>query len=121
MRLPRHIVTTGSRWTSQLAGCACTERRWCSRRSASATACPSPTYDTVHAEVIEPVQYEIRIEGVLDERWSCWFDGMQITTQQPGVRAIKGRVAEQAPLHGLIARLRDLGIPLISVRRLDAD
>jgi hypothetical protein len=56
------------------------------------------------------VQYEIRIEGVLDERWSSWFDGPQITTEPGGVSVITGRVADQAALHGLIARLRDLGI-----------
>ena len=64
--------------------------------------------------------YEIRIECALDERWSCWFDGLDITTEPGGVTVITGRVADQAALHGLIARLRDLGIPLISVRRLDA-
>jgi hypothetical protein len=69
--------------------------------------------------VIESVQYEIRIEGVLDERWSCWFDGLQITPEREGVSAITGRAADQAALHGLLARLRDPGIPRISVRRLD--
>ena len=50
------------------------------------------------------MRYEIRVEGILDECWSAWFDGMQVTYQ--------------AALHGLLAKVRDLGLPLISVRRV---
>jgi hypothetical protein len=67
----------------------------------------------------ESVRYEIRVEGVLDERWSWWFDGLQITTEPDGMTVIAGPVADQAALHGLLATVRDLGVPLISVRRLD--
>ena len=69
----------------------------------------------------QPVRYEIRVDGILDELWSSWFDGLEITTEPGDVTAITGPVADQAALHGLIARLRDLGIPLISMRRLDPD
>jgi hypothetical protein len=65
------------------------------------------------------VRYEIRVEGVLDERWSWWFDGLKITTEPGGMTVIAGPVADQAALHGLLARVRDLGVPLISVRRVD--
>lgn len=67
----------------------------------------------------DSVQYEIQIEGVLDERWSSWFDGLQITSQAgSGVTVITGPVADQAALHGLLAKVRDLGLPLVAVRRI---
>ena len=59
--------------------------------------------------------YEIRLQGHLDERWSPWFDGMSVETEAGGVTVLRGRVADQAALHGLLARLRDLGVPLVSV------
>jgi hypothetical protein len=65
------------------------------------------------------VRYEIRVEGILDEQWSAWFDGMQITSEPDSVTVIVGTVTDQAALHGLLARVRDLCLPLISVRRLD--
>jgi hypothetical protein len=65
------------------------------------------------------VRYEIRVEGILDEQWSAWFDGMQITSEPDGVTMIAGPVTDQAALHGLLAKVRDLCLPLISVRRLD--
>lgn len=65
------------------------------------------------------MRYEIRIEGVIEERWSWWFDGMQLTSEPGGATLITGPVVDQAALHGLLAKVRDLGLPLISVRRLD--
>ncbi len=65
------------------------------------------------------VCYEIRVEGVLDQRWSDWFDGMQISSQSGGVTVIAGPVVDQAALHGLLAKVRDLNLPLISVRRIE--
>lgn len=64
------------------------------------------------------VRYEIRIEGVLDDCWSAWFDGMQVTSHTDGMTAIAGAVTDQAALHGLLAKVRDLGLPLVSVRRV---
>jgi hypothetical protein len=64
------------------------------------------------------VRYEICVEGVLDEQWSAWFDGMHITSQPDGVTVIAGPVTDDAALHGLLARIRDLGLPLISLRRV---
>ena len=60
------------------------------------------------------MRYEIHVEGMLDDCWSAWFDGMQITSHTDGVTAIVGAVTDQAALHGLLAKVRDLGLPLIS-------
>lgn len=67
------------------------------------------------------MKYEIRIEDRLDERWAAWFDGMQITNESDGLTVITGTVTDQGALHGLLAKVRDLGLTLISVRRLDSD
>jgi len=68
-----------------------------------------------------PAYYELRVQGVLDPRWSAWFDGLQLTSDQAGRTTIAGPVADQAALHGLLTKIRDLGLPLLSVRRLDPD
>ncbi|MGB0100384.1 MAG: hypothetical protein WBP61_08895 [Nocardioides sp.] len=60
-------------------------------------------------------RYEIRLHGHLDERWTAWFDDMTISVEPGGVTVLRGEVADQAALHGLLARLRDLGLPLIAV------
>ena len=65
-----------------------------------------------------PAWYEIRVAGVLDGRWAAWFDGLQVSGQGDQT-VIRGLVADQAALHGLLTRVRDLGLCLISVRRLD--
>ena len=59
--------------------------------------------------------YEIRIQGRLEDRWSAWFDGMDLVTDPDGSTVIRGPVADQAALHGLIQKVRDLGLPLLSV------
>ena len=61
--------------------------------------------------------YEIRLQGRLDPRWATWFDGMTLTNRSDGTTVIHGLVADQAALHGLLQRLRDLGLPLLSVDR----
>lgn len=71
-----------------------------------------------HKRVMGSVRYEIRVEGVLDQRWSAWFDELQITNEPGGVTVIAGEVTDEAALHGLLARVRDLNLPLISVRRI---
>ena len=65
-----------------------------------------------------PAWYEIRVVGVLDGRWAAWFDGLQISGQGEET-VICGLVADQPALHGLLTKVRDLGLCLISVRRLD--
>ena len=62
--------------------------------------------------------YEVRIAGHLAARWSAWFDGLTITTEPDGTTAIRGPVVDQAALHGLIQKVRDVGIPLISLTQL---
>ena len=69
----------------------------------------------------EPARYELRVQGVLDDRWSVWFEGLQVRSDERGQTTIAGPVADQAALHGLLAKIRDLGLPLLSVRRLDPD
>jgi hypothetical protein len=68
----------------------------------------------------EPVRYSIRVQGRLDARWSAWFDGMTLTAGTDGTTVMEGLVVDQAALHGLLARIRDLGIPLLSMVPLAA-
>jgi hypothetical protein len=69
----------------------------------------------------EPARYELRVQGVLDDRWSAWFEGLRVTSDDQGQTTIVGPVADQAALHGLLAKVRDLGLPLLAVRRLDPE
>jgi hypothetical protein len=68
----------------------------------------------------QPVHYEITVQGVLGPRWSDWFDGLQLTSDADGRTTIAGPVADQAALHGLLTRIRDLGLTLLTVRRAEA-
>ena len=65
--------------------------------------------------------YEIRVQGRLDPRWSTYLDGVHLAPDGDGTTVLTGRVVDQAALHGLLAGLRDLGLPLISVARVDDD
>jgi hypothetical protein len=67
------------------------------------------------------VRYEIRVNGVLGSGWSAWFDGLQVTSDDRGQTTIAGPIADQAALHGLLTRIRDLGLELLVVRRTDPD
>jgi ketosteroid isomerase-like protein len=69
----------------------------------------------------QAISYEIRVKGALDARWSAWFAGLDVASDPTGETTLSGPLADQAALHGLLARVRDLGLPLIAVRRLDAD
>ena len=62
--------------------------------------------------------YRIRVRGHLDDRWSDWLGGLAIQRQSDGTTALIGPVVDQAALHGVIIRIRDLGLPLLSVRRV---
>jgi hypothetical protein len=63
-------------------------------------------------------RYDIRVEVPLDARWGAWFDGLTFSREADGTTVIHGPVADQAALHGLLCRVRDLGLPLVSVTRV---
>lgn len=65
--------------------------------------------------------YELRIDGHLDEHWSTWFDGLTLTHADDGTTTLRGPVTDQAELHGLLAKVRDLGATLLSVKTIDAE
>ncbi|MCX6050319.1 MAG: hypothetical protein NT075_34925 [Chloroflexi bacterium] len=69
----------------------------------------------------EPGLYEIRIMGRLTDRWVNWFEGLIITPGENGTTCLTGSVVDQAALYGLLRKVRDLGMPLISVNRLQPD
>jgi hypothetical protein len=67
----------------------------------------------------EACRYEIRLGTHLAPRWATWFDGMTLTRAADGTTVLTGQVDDQAALHGLLAKVRDLGVPLVSVAQLD--
>jgi hypothetical protein len=66
-------------------------------------------------------QYEIRVKGHLGSRWTAWFDGLSLTDEDDGTTVIRGPVVDQAALHGLLQKLRDVGIPLLSLTQFPSD
>lgn len=68
-----------------------------------------------------PGRYEIRLKGHLDSRWAAWFDGLNLTNESDGTTVIHGPVVDQAALHGLLQKLRDTGLPLVSVAQVEPD
>jgi hypothetical protein len=66
----------------------------------------------------EPGNYEIRLAGRLDQRWAEWFDGLTLTHEGDGTTVLTGPVVDQAALHGLLQKVRDLGLPLVSVTQV---
>ena len=67
----------------------------------------------------KPGRYEIRLKGHLDSRWAAWFDGLNLTNETDGTTIICGPVADQSALHGLLQKVRDLGLPLVSVTQVE--
>ena len=76
----------------------------------------SPTPDPREAG-----RYEIRLAGHLDAHWAAWFNGLTVSREADGTTVISGPIVDQAALHGLLQRVRDLGLPLVSVTRLPPD
>jgi hypothetical protein len=65
------------------------------------------------------LQYEIRLKGHLDARWAAWFDGLSLTNESDGTAILHGPVVDRAALHGLLQKLRDVGMPLVSVTQIE--
>lgn len=72
-------------------------------------------------EFDERAVYQIRVKGTLDLKWSDWFDGFTIAPQPVDETLLTGPVADQGALHGLLAKIADLGMPLLSVKRVEDD
>lgn len=66
------------------------------------------------------IDYEIKVRGYLEEHWSDWLGGLEITRDAQGYSLLTGTVPDQAALHGILAQIRDLGLPLVSLTPYDA-
>ena len=64
-------------------------------------------------------RYEIRLKGHLDARWAAWFDGLSLTHESDGTTILSGPMVDQAALHGVLRKVRDLGLPLVSVSHIE--
>jgi hypothetical protein len=71
--------------------------------------------DAATEDHYEPGVYEIRVKGHLDKRWADWFEGLTINLEENGETLLTGPVVDQAALHGLLRKVRDLALPLVSV------
>lgn len=69
----------------------------------------------------EPRRYEIRLKGHLDARWTDWFEGLSLTHASDGTTMLSGAVVDQAALYGVLRKVRDLGLPLVSVIRVEPE
>ena len=67
----------------------------------------------------QPIVYQVRLKGYLDPRWTDWFGGLTVTLEDNGDTLLTGPVTDQAALYGLLKKVRDLGIPLVSVNRVE--
>ena len=74
----------------------------------------SATHEST-ADHHEPELYQIRLKGHLDDRWAAWFEDLTLTREDNGETLLTGPVVDQAALHGLLRKVRDLGMPLLSV------
>jgi hypothetical protein len=68
----------------------------------------------------EAGRYEIRLKGHLETRWAAWFDGLSLSHGSDGTTTIHGPIIDQAALHGVLQKIRDLGLPLVSVTQVDS-
>jgi hypothetical protein len=75
----------------------------------------NPKTDPSQPETGAPVVYQIRLKGHLGRQWTAWFEGLTITLEEDGNTLLTGPVIDQAALHGLLKKVRDLGMPLVSV------
>jgi len=65
--------------------------------------------------------HEIRVQGHLDDRWANWLEGLALTRENDGTTTLTGRLVDQAALHGVLNTIRDLNLPIVSVRRVYPD
>jgi hypothetical protein len=72
-------------------------------------------YEKMNTPNMDVQNYDIRLKGHLEARWEEWFDGLTITLEEDGSTLLSGPVADQAALHGILKKVRDLGLPLLSV------
>ena len=70
------------------------------------------------SEFDRPGTYQVRVRGILDEKWTSWFDGFTITSQMDDECLLTGQVSDQAALYGLISKIGSIGLPLLSVHRV---
>ena len=77
-----------------------------------------PTKANLETEAGQPIVYEIRIKGHLGSQWTDWFGGLTVTLEDNGETLLTGQVVDQAALHGVLKKMRDLGMPLVSVNRV---
>ena len=70
-------------------------------------------------EPSQPMVYQIRVQGHLGRQWTEWFEGLTITPEENGDTLLTGPVADQAALHGLLRKVRDLGLPLLSINQVN--
>ena len=73
-----------------------------------------------HWECDQRQIYQIKVKGILDDKWSDWFDGLTIHPLASGETLLTGPVADQAALYGLLTKIRDVGLPLLAVNRVEA-
>ena len=66
-------------------------------------------------------RYEIRVQGHLDQRWSAWFDGLTMTYDSDDNTVLRGPLVDEAALHGVLIKVRDLALPLLAVNRIAAN
>ena len=74
---------------------------------------------TPKSDPSQPMVYQIRIKGHLGHQWTDWFEGLTITLEEDGETLLTGPVVDDAALHGLLKKVRDLGMPLLSVNRVE--
>jgi hypothetical protein len=96
-------------------------RRATERKGYAEEVHPMPATDRSPRRCSEPGPYEIRVLGHLDARWAGWLDGLTLAHAHDGTTTLRSPPLDQAALHGLLGRIRDLGVPLVSMRRVCPD